>query len=168
MLQQICVVIFFCLFLSLSFWSESLLAVPNCTVPPQGPVGSMSHWENSPAPVRKMLTSDEMVPLRWEVPVSASATAMSHWGCPKACELKLFSSNAKVEREGDLAAAENVNFAFGGWEKLKKKRKTAYSKDHSEEFNIVGSKVGSCCPELGGLPQVLCGLSPPPPAELQA
>lgn len=56
------------------------------------------------------------------MPTSSSAPAMSCWGCPKACELKLFSNNGKVVKERDLAAEENINFFLGGWEKLKKKK----------------------------------------------
>lgn len=89
----------------------------NDTMPPREPVGPVSHWEDSLAPVRKMLTGNEMRSLCWEMPISASAPALSCWGCPKACELKLFSSSRRVEREGNLADAENVNFFWRGLEK---------------------------------------------------
>lgn len=84
--------------------------MPKGTVPPQEPVGPMFRWEDSLAPVRKMLTAGGVRSLSWEMPISATAPAMSCWGCCKTCKLNLFSSSGKVEREEDLAAAENVSF----------------------------------------------------------
>lgn len=51
------------------------------------------------------------------------------------CELHLFSGG-KVEREEDLAAAENIRF-FSGENGKKQKRKGTCSADDAEESNSV-------------------------------
>lgn len=59
-----------------------------------------------------MLTDDEM-----EISAGRFLFLPQDQPCPiDACELKLFSNSGKVKTEGDLAAAENVNFSGGGGE----------------------------------------------------
>lgn len=82
----------------------------------------MLQWEDSLAPVREVLTGDGLGYLWWEMPIPATAPALSCWGCYKACELNLFSSSGKVGQEEDLAAAENVSFFQGRIRKIKKGR----------------------------------------------
>lgn len=88
---------------------------------PVDPVDPVFQWEDSLAPAREALPVGGLCYLWREMPISATAPAQSCWGCSKACELNWFSSSGKVEREEDLAAAENVNFFQGRIGKIKKK-----------------------------------------------
>jgi len=83
----------------------------NGTMPPWVPVGPVSHRKDSLALVRKILNSDEKRSLCWKMSISASAPDMSRWGCPKACELKLFSNSKKGSGFG---SSTKVSFFLGG------------------------------------------------------